>query len=45
MDKCNTFEIKKNVTLSTQFKPCIRVSSELIPPVEMEDISSISVKC
>ena len=36
-DKCKTFEIRKNGTLSTQFKPCLRVNDELIPPVKMGD--------
>ena len=37
VDKCKTFGIKKNGTLSTQFKPCLRVNNELIPPVKMGD--------
>ena len=37
IDKCKTFGIKKNGTLSTQFKPCLRVNTELIPPVKKGD--------
>ena len=36
-EKCKTFRIKKNFTSSTQFKPCIRVNNDLIPPVKMGD--------
>ena len=32
-----TFGIKKNSTLSTQFKPCLRVNNELIPPIKVGD--------
>ena len=35
--KCKTFGIKKNIILSTQFKPCLGVNNELIPPVKMGD--------
>ena len=37
VDKCKTFGIKKNDTLSTQLKPYVRVNNELIPPVKMGD--------
>ena len=37
VQKCKSFGIKKNGTLSTQFKPCLRVNKELIPPVKMGD--------
>ena len=37
VQKCKSFGIKKNGTLSTQFKPCLRVNKELISPVKMGD--------
>ena len=37
LEKCKSFGIKKNGTLSTQFKPCLRVNKELIPPDKMGD--------
>ena len=39
VDKCKTFGIKNTIssTLSTQFKPCLRVNNELIPPIKMGD--------
>ena len=37
VDKCKSFGIKKNGTLSTQFKLCLRVNNELIPPAKMGD--------
>ena len=37
VDKCKSFGIKKNGTLSTLFKSCLRVNNELIPPVKMGD--------
>ena len=39
VDKCKTFGVKNIIssTLSTQFKPCLRVNNELIPPIKMGD--------
>ena len=37
VQKCKSFGIKKNGTLSTQFKLCLRVNKELISPVKMGD--------
>ena len=37
VDKCKTFGVKKNGTLSTQLKLCLRVNNELIPQVKMGD--------
>ena len=32
---CSTFGIKKSVSKSTQFKPYLKISNKMIPPVEM----------
>ena len=37
VDTCKIFGIRKNGTLWTQFKPCLRVNSKLIPSVKMGD--------
>ena len=37
VDKCSTFGIKKNGNLSTQFKPYLKVNSEVIPPVKLNE--------
>ena len=37
VDKCSTFGIKKNSNLSTQFKPYLKVNSEVIPPVKLNE--------
>ena len=37
VDNCKTFGIKKNGTLSIQFKPCFRFNNEFISPVKMGD--------